>query len=76
MSDAPDRLVVRYPRRLEDEFDRQDQRISGLMAKIHAIKLHHAGPTRSDLAQEEAITTRRLHLDRIERRLDLNEEAP
>mgnify|MGYP006295769165 CR=1 FL=1 len=76
MSDEPDSLVLRYLRRLEDKFDRQDQWIAEMMAEIHAIKLHHAGTTQTDLAQDEAITNLRSRVDRIERRLDLNEEAP
>jgi len=76
MSDEPENLVLRHLRRLEDKFDRQDQRIDEMMSELKAIKLHQAGVFQTDLAQDEAIGNLRSQLDRVERRLDLNEDAP
>jgi len=76
MSDEPDSLVLRYLRRLEDKMDSLQTDIADLASEVRGIKSHMAGFMQNELAQDGAIAGLKKRLDRIERRLDLNEEAP
>ncbi|MEM6741183.1 MAG: hypothetical protein AAF646_13800 [Pseudomonadota bacterium] len=75
MSDGPESIVPRDLRRLEDRFDKQDERLVELMSEIRAAKLHQASVVQTDLAQDAAMTNLRSRMDQVERRHDLS-EAP
>jgi hypothetical protein len=76
MSDEPDSLTLRYLRRLDDKMDSLQTDIADLASEVRGIKSHMAGFMQNELAQDGAIAGLKKRLDRIERRLDLNEEAP
>ncbi|EYD77795.1 hypothetical protein Rumeso_00522 [Rubellimicrobium mesophilum DSM 19309] len=73
MTDEPDSLTLRYLPRLDEKMDRPGDQVSDLSAEIRAIKSHMAGFMQNEVAQDGAIATIRQRLDRIERRLDLQE---
>jgi hypothetical protein len=76
MSEEPDSLTLRYLRRLDDKMDSLQTDIADLASEVRGIKSHMAGFMQNELAQDGAIAGLKKRLDRIERRLDLNEEAP
>lgn len=75
MTEEPDSLVLRYLRRLDEKFDRLDARMQELNSELRAIKLRQIGVDQEQFAQDDAIANLRTRLDRVERRLDLSEDA-
>jgi hypothetical protein len=84
MSEEPGSLTLRYLRRLDDKMDSLQTDIADLASEVRGIKSNTAGFMQNELAQagaqdgaqDGAIAGLKKRLDRIERRLDLNEEAP
>jgi hypothetical protein len=72
MEDEPDSIVLRSLRRLDDKIDRLDGRQQETMAELRSIKTHLAAFMQSDLSQDTSIASILVRLDKIERRLDLN----
>ncbi len=75
MSDDPDNLPLRYLRRLDEKVDGLKAGIAELKADNLATKNMMAGFFHGEIAQDSAIGTIKERLDRVERRLDLNEDA-
>jgi hypothetical protein len=73
VTDEPDGLALRYLRRLDGRMDRLGDQVSDLSAEVRAIRSHMAGFMQNEVAQDGAIASIRLRLDRIERRLGLQE---
>lgn len=76
MSDEPDNLTLRYLRRLDEKMDRLADQVSDLSADVRGIKSHMAGFMQNEVAQDGALASIKQRLDRIERRLDLQEPRP
>ena len=72
MSVEPDSLSLRYLRRLDEKSDR----VAGLSADVRGIKSHMAGFMQNEVAQDGSVASMRQRLDRVERRLDLQEPRP
>lgn len=75
MSDEPDSLVLRYLRRLDEKIDALKSDVAELKADNLAMKNMMAGFFQNEIAQDSALLTIKERLDRVERRLDLSEDA-
>jgi D-serine deaminase-like pyridoxal phosphate-dependent protein len=76
VTDEPDSLTLRYLRRLDEKIDRLTDQVTDLSADVRGIKSHMAGFMQNEVAQDGAIASIKQWLDRIERRLDLQETRP
>lgn len=72
MTDEPDSLVSRYLRKLDEKIDRLDERQQESTAELRSIKTHMSAFLQSEVAQDGSLASILARLDRIERRLDLN----
>ena len=72
MPEEPDSIVLRYLRKLDEKLDRLDGRLQELVTESRAHKAHMAGFMQSELAQDSSIASILQRLDKVERRLDLN----
>lgn len=72
MTDEPDSLVLRYLRKLDERGDRVDERLTEITTELRSIKTHMAAFLQAELAQDGSIASILTRLDKIERRLDLN----
>lgn len=72
MTDEPDSLALRYLRKLDEKVDRLDERQREANAELRSIKTHMSAFLQSELAQDGSIASIPSRLDKIERRLDLN----
>lgn len=76
MTDEPDSLTLRYLRRLDEKIDKLTDSVHDLSADVRGIKSHMAGFMQNEVAQDGALASIKERLDRIERRLDLQESRP
>ncbi len=76
MTDEPDSLTLRSLRRLDETIDRLTDQVTDLSADVRGIKSHMAGFMQNEVAQDGALASIKQRLDRIERRLDLQEPRP
>ncbi len=76
MSDEPDSLTLRFLPRLGEKIDRLTDQLTDLSADVRGIKRHMAGFMQNEVAQDGALASIKHRLDRIERRLDLQEPHP
>jgi chromosome segregation ATPase len=72
MSEEPDSIVLRYLRKLDEKLDRLDGRQQEMTAELRSLKTHMAAFLQSELSQDSSIASILGRLDKIERRLDLN----
>lgn len=72
MTDEPDSLVLRYLRKLDEKIDRIDERQQETNGELRSIKTHMSAFLQSELAQDGSLASILARLDKIERRLDLN----
>ena len=72
MTDEPDSLVLRYLRKLDERGDRVEDRLQELASELRSIKTHMSAFLQAELAQDGSIASILTRLDKIERRLDLN----
>lgn len=72
MTDEPENLTLRYLRKLDEKSDRHDERLNEITAELRSIKTHIAAFMQAELAQDGSIASILTRLDKIERRLDLN----
>ena len=73
MTDEPDSLTLRFLRRLDEKIDRIGDQLSDLSMEVRGMKTHMAGFMQSEVAQDHALASISQRLDRIERRLDLQD---
>ena len=76
MSDEPDSLTLRFLRRFDEKIDRLTVQVTDLSADVRGITSHMAGFMQNEVAQDGALASIKHRLDRIERRLDLQEPRP
>lgn len=69
MSDGPDSIVLRYLRRIDEKVDRLIDDVGDLKARVTQLEEGQAGIHRR-------LDRLEVRVDRIERRLDLNDGAP
>ena len=72
MTEEPDNLVLRYLRKLDEKSDRLDEHLGEMAAELRSIKTHMSAFLQAELAQDGSIASILTRLDKIERRLDLN----
>ncbi|MGR3467911.1 MAG: hypothetical protein ACU0CI_08520 [Shimia sp.] len=75
MSDPRDDMVIAWMRRLDQKFDQMSDRMDNLSAEMRAIKQVVAGIAADNVVQDTEIASLRTRMDRVERRLDLNDEV-
>ena len=75
MAEEPDNITPRYLRRLDEKTDRMADAIADMAVDIRSIKTHMAGFMQNEVVHDSAIASIRDRLARVERRLDLTEEA-
>ena len=75
MAEEPDNITLRYLRRLDEKTDRMADAIADMAVDIRSIKTHMAGFMQNEVVHDSAIASIRDRLARVERRLDLTEEA-
>lgn len=73
MSDAPDNLVLRYLRRLDEKIDRLVDQVSELSMEARGMKTHMVGIMQNEVAHDHGLATINQRLDKIGRRLDLRD---
>lgn len=72
MSDEPDSIVLRFLRKLDEKIDRLDGRQLEMTAELRSIKTHLSAFMQGELSQDSSIASILSRLEKIERRLDLN----
>jgi predicted nucleic acid-binding Zn-ribbon protein len=72
MAEEPDSIVLRYLRKLDEKIDRLDERQQEMASELRSIKTHMTAFLQSELAQDSSIASILTRVDKIERRLDLN----
>jgi hypothetical protein len=72
MVDEPDSIVLRYLRKMDEKLDRLDGRQVEMAGDLRSLKTHMAALMQAELAQDSSIASILNRLDKIERRLDLN----
>ena len=72
MTDEPDSLVLRFLRKMDEKLDKLDGRQQETNAELRSIKTHISAFMQSELAQDSSLASILTRLDKIERRLDLN----
>ena len=75
MAEEPDNITPRYLRRLDEKTDRMADAIADMAVDIRSIKTRMAGFMQNEVVHDSAIASIRDRLARVERRLDLTEEA-
>ena len=75
MAEEADNITPRYLRRLDEKTDRMADAIADMAVDIRSIKTHMAGFMQNEVVHDSAIASIRDRLARVERRLDLTEEA-
>lgn len=75
MTADPDNIVLLCLPRLDEKIDRLDGPLNDLIAGPRGLKRFGAGFMQSRIAQYNALATRQARMDRVERRLDLTEDA-
>jgi hypothetical protein len=72
MVDEPDSIVLRYLRKLDEKMDKLDFRQSEMTTELRSLKTHMSAFMQTELSHDSSIASILLRLDKIERRLDLN----
>ena len=72
MIDEPDSIVLRFLRKMDEKLDKLDGRQQETNAELRSIKTHISAFMQSELAQDSSLASILTRLDKIERRLDLN----
>jgi tetrahydromethanopterin S-methyltransferase subunit G len=72
MTEEPDSIVLRYLRKLDEKLDRLDGRQQETNVELRSLKTHMSAFLQSELSHDSAIASIMSRLDKIERRLDLN----
>ena len=72
MTDEPDSIVLRFLRKMDEKLDKLDGRQQETNAELRSIKTHISAFMQSELAQDSSLASILTRLDKIERRLDLN----
>lgn len=72
MTDEPDSLVLRSLRKLDEKIDRLDEGQAEAAVELRSITTHMSPFLRSELARDSSNASILARLDKIERRLDLN----
>ena len=75
MADEPDNMVLRYLRRIDQKVDNLTERVDDLTAEMRSVRLHMAGSAQDHLRHDTNDASLRARVERIERRLDLQETA-
>ena len=75
MAEEADNITLRSLRRLDEKTDHMADAIADMAVDIRSIKTHMAGFMQNEVVHDSAIASIRDRLARVERRLDLTEEA-
>ena len=75
MTDEPDSIVLRYLRRLDDRTRRMEERLDDLASELRSTRTHMTGFMQDHLRHDEGVASPRVRMDRLERRLDLQDTA-
>jgi hypothetical protein len=73
MADEPINLVLEHLRRIDRKADTVIEEVRGLSLRIGAVERVLSGHAVSEFQQNEALDRLKARVDRIERRLELNE---
>ena len=71
MTEEPDSIVLRYLRKVDEKLDRLDSRQQEMTGELRSIKAHMAAFMQSEVARDGVMASILDRLDRIERRLEL-----
>jgi D-serine deaminase-like pyridoxal phosphate-dependent protein len=72
MTEEPDNLVLRYLRKIDEKTDRLDERMTDAIAELRSVKTHMSAFLQAEVAQDGSIASILARLEKIERRLELN----
>jgi hypothetical protein len=72
MTEEPDSIVLRYLRKLDEKLDRLDGRQQDTLTELRSVKTHLSAFMQSELSQDSSIAAILSRLEKIERRLELN----
>lgn len=76
MTDAPESLILRYLRQIDQKVDRVIEDVHDLKVRMTAVEESLAGIYQNLAGVHRRIDRVEARLDRIERRLDLAETSP
>ena len=75
MADEPDNITLRYLRRLDEKMDRLAERVDDLSSEVRSMRTHMVAYAEDHARHDGGIASLRTRLDRVERRLDLQDDA-
>ena len=75
MADEPDDITLRYARRLDEKIDRLAERAGDLSSAMGSVRTRIAVYAEDHARHDGGIATLRARLGRVERSLDIQDEA-
>ena len=66
-------LLLEHLKQIQSKLSKVDDRLSNVEVDMRSLKSHMTGFMQSEFAQDNSLATLQVRLDRIERRLELNE---
>ncbi len=75
MTDEPGSIVLRYLRGIDRKVDALTERVDDLAAEMRAARTHMTGFVPDHARHDEGVASLRVRMDRVERRLDLQNPA-
>ena len=75
MADESDNITLRYLRRLDEKMDRLTERVEDLSSEMRSVRTHMVAYAEDHARHDSGIASVRARLDRIEKRLDIQDDA-